>query len=114
MQIIRSKDTLTHSNSNLCETTEYSFDDKTMDLGVATITGRYPEYGYCMNMKSIELIYVLEGSGKLFLENDNICFDVGDSILINSNEKYYWDSSYCKVAIISNPAWDYKQYKIIE
>ena len=60
-----------------------------MDLGIATITGRYPENGFCVNTISKELIYVLDGNGKLYFENNCIEFEEGDSILINSNEKYY-------------------------
>lgn len=56
MQIIKKENAIKGSNSKFCETLEYSFDDKDIDLGVATITGRYPESGYCVNTVSKELV----------------------------------------------------------
>ena len=114
MKIIKSNDAFKKNNSENCEVIEYSFNDKDIDLGVATITSRYPEKGYCVNLISKELIYVLEGEGSLHLENNTIEFSVGDSILIDKNEKYYWESKFCKVAMICTPSFSVEQYKIVE
>ncbi len=32
----------------------------------------------------------------LYFENKSIDFYAGDSLLIESNEKYYWDSNYVR------------------
>lgn len=61
MEIIKYENAEKGANSDKCKTLEYSFKDKDIDLGIATITGRYPETGYCVNLKSKELIYVIEG-----------------------------------------------------
>ncbi len=53
---------------------------KDIDLGIATISGRYPDEGYGVNLISKELIYVIEGSGTLNFENEKIEFSEGDSI----------------------------------
>ena len=100
-------------NSAVCNVNEYAFKDQTMDIGIATITGRYPDIGYCLNAVSKELVYVLKGTGKLYLENDSFEYKLGDSFLIDSNEKYYWESEYSEVALISNSAWSYEQYQNI-
>ena len=114
MQFIKKSNAVKGANSNKCETIEYSFNDKDMDLGIATITGRYPENGFCVNTISKELIYVLDGNGKLYFENNCIEFEEGDSILINSNEKYYWDSAYCIVSMTCTPAWNEEQHKLVQ
>lgn len=114
MQFIKKSNAVKGANSNKCETIEYSFNDKDMDLGIATITGRYPENGFCVNTISKELIYVLDGNGKLYFENNCIEFGKGDSILINSNEKYYWDSTYCIVSMTCTPAWNEEQHKLVQ
>lgn len=114
MQVIKKINAVKGSNSDKCKTLEYSFNDIDIDLGIATITGRYPESGFCMNTISKELIYVLEGNGKLYFENDSVNFEKGDSILINSNEKYYWESSYCIVSMSCTPAWNEEQHKIVQ
>lgn len=114
MQVIKKNNAEQGNNSDKCKTLEYSFNDKNIDLGIATITGRYPESGFCMNTVCKELIYVLEGKGKLYFEDDYIEFEEGDSILINSNEKYYWESSYCKVSMSCTPSWSKDQYKTVK
>lgn len=113
MQFIKKSNAVKGANSDKCKTLEYSFKDKDMDLGIATITGRYPENGFCVNTISKELIYVLDGNGKLYFENNCIEFEEGDSILINSNEKYYWDSTYCIVSMNCTPAWNEEQHKLV-
>lgn len=113
MKIIRSNEALIGANSDKCKTIDYSFGDKYIDLGLATITGRYPEQGYCVNLISKELVYVLEGSGKLCFENEKIEFHQGDAILIENNRKYYWDINYCKVSMSCTPAWNANQHKIV-
>ena len=114
MQVIKNINAIKGANSDKCKTLEYSFNDKDIDLGIATITGRYPESGYCVNAISKELIYVLDGKGKLYFVNDCIEFEKGDSILIDSNEKYYWDSTYCIVYMSCTPAWNEEQHKLVQ
>ena len=114
MKLIKNSDAFKKSNGDKCDVFEYSFDDKEIDLGVAIIKGRYPEQGFCMNLVSKELIYVIEGTGVLYFEDSSIEFSKGDSILIDNNEKYYWFSEYCKVSMTCTPAWNKEQYKLIK
>lgn len=114
MKIIRLNEAVSGANSDVCKMLEYSFSDKDIDLGISTITGRYPTEGYCINTISKALIYVLEGNGLLHFEDGPIEFQKGDSILIDANEKYYWDSSYCVISISCTPAWNKEQYRIVD
>ena len=114
MEIIKKSDAINADNSAVCKIVEYSFTDKDIDLGVATITGRYPENGYCANLVSKELVYILEGSGNVCFESKTLNFSAGDSILIGSGEKYYWDTKYCKVALVCAPAWHLEQYELTD
>lgn len=112
MKLIKNEEVIQGKNSDVCLVKEYSFDDEDLDLGVATITGRYPEKGYCLNEECKELIYVLEGNGTLYFENRKVEYSKGDSILIMPKEKYYWESNYCMVSMICNPSWSSKQHKL--
>lgn len=114
MKMIKFENAEKVANSDKCKTIEYSFGDKDIDLGLATITGRYPENGFCVNTISKELIYVIDGSGKLYFENKSIEFSKGDAILIDNNEKYYWETEYCKVSMTCTPAWSIEQHKLIQ
>lgn len=114
MKIIKNNEAIKGANSDKCKTIEYPFGDEEIDLGLAEITGRYPDSGYCVNLVSKELIYVIEGSGTLYFENEIVNFQKGDSILINNNEKYYWDTQYCKVSMTCTPAWSEEQHKLVQ
>lgn len=113
MKVIKYNNALKGKNSEKCKTLEYSFMDKDIDLGIATISGRYPDKGYGVNLISKELIYVIEGSGTLNFENERIEFSEGDSILIEPNEKYYYDTEYCKISMSCTPAWSMEQHKFL-
>lgn len=114
MELIKKNDATEGKNSDKCKYIEYAFSDKDLDLSISEITGKYPEEGYCVNTGCKELIYVLEGNGKIYFENEEISFSEGDSILIDKNEKYYWDSEYCKISMTCNPAWSPEQHKLIK
>ena len=114
MKVIKYNDALKGKNSDKCKTLEYSFMDKDIDLGIAIISGRYPDEGYGINLISKELIYVIEGSGTLNFENEKIKFSEGASILIEPNEKYYYDTEYCKISMSCTPAWSMEQHKLVK
>ncbi len=113
MKIIKLEEVVRSNNSEKCEVLEYGFGDKDIDCGVAIISGRYPDEGYCMNEKCKELIYVLGGEGSLNKEKETIKFKQGDAILIDKGEKYYWDA-HCRVLMPCTPAWYPEQHKLIE
>lgn len=114
MKIIRKNNAMPGKNDEKCTTLEYSFNDKDIDVGVATITGRYPEKDYCVNTICKELVFVLEGTGSLCFQNEKVDFSKGDAILIEPNEKYYWDTEFCIVSMTCTPSWSPEQYKLMK
>lgn len=74
MEVIKYNSALKGKNSDKCKTLKYSFMDKDIDLGIATISERYPDEGYGVNLISKELIYVIEGSRTLNFENKKMYF----------------------------------------
>lgn len=114
MEVIKFENALKGKNSEKCNTLEYSFKDKDIDLGIATISGRYPDEGYGVNLISKELIYVIEGNGTLNFENRKVEFSKGDSILIEPNEKYYYDTEHCIISMACTPAWSIEQHKLVK
>lgn len=113
MKKIALEQTQKFRNSDLCIATEYDFGDKDIDIATATINGRYPEKGFCVNLEVKEMIYVIEGCGTIHMENEIINFKPGDAILVEKGEKYYWDAN-CKVAMSCSPAWNPKQHKLVD
>lgn len=114
MEVIKKEEREQGKNNKVCSTVEYSFQNKALDLGIAKITGRFPNKGYCANDICYELLYILKGDGKIFFENKEVSFKEGDAILIYPKEKYYWDSKYCEVAMACNPAWSPDQHLMYE
>ena len=114
MKYIKKENAEIGQNSDICKTKEYSFGDKDIDLGIATVTGRFPQKGYAMNEISKELVYVLEGEGILCTKEQTIHFSKGDSILILPNEKYYYETKHAVLSLTCTPAWSINQHKTFE
>lgn len=113
MEVIKSKEAIKKENSIDCINKEYSFKDKDIDLCISKINGRYPDSGYCLNKISKELVYIISGSGKLVFNDKIVEYKKGDSILIDTNEKYYWDTKSSEVVITCTPAWNVNQYEVV-
>ncbi len=88
MKIVKSSDAQIIKNSDTSKLLEYSIGlkDKDIDFCINTISGRYPEKGYCTNEKCKEICYILEGKGTLTKKEESINFEKGDVILIEKEE----------------------------
>lgn len=62
MKKVSSSEAKKLKNSSTSQLLEYSkeLDDKEIDFCINTITGRYPNQGYCSNELCKEICYVLE------------------------------------------------------
>ena len=114
MRKIASEQTQEYKNSDLCIAKEYDFKDKDIDISTAKISGRYPENGYCVNTEVKEMIFVLAGGGeRLYTEKEIVTFKQGDAILIEKNEKYFWDAK-AEVVMACSPTWTPEQHKMVK
>ena len=113
MELVKLSDTYIKKNGANCDVLEYPFKNGLMDLGIATIRGKYPLDGYVSNLESSMLVYVLEGSVILHFRNREVNLSKGDSIMISPLEEYYWDSlDMGKIVMVCNPAFDPDKYKL--
>lgn len=115
MKKVSSSEAKKLKNSSTSKLLEYSkeLDDKEIDFCINTITGRYPNQGYCSNELCKEICYVLEGTGTINTQDETINFKQGDVILINKKEIYYWQGS-CKLIMICTPAWSKEQCNLYD
>lgn len=115
MKIVKKNNAKDIRNSDTSKLLEYSIDlnDKDIDFCINTISGRYPEKGYCTNEMCKEICFVLEGKGTLSKKDESINFEEGDVILIDKEEIYYWDGI-CKIIMICTPAWYKEQCRLLE
>ena len=92
---------------------EYLMKDKNLSGAVAEIHGRYPEKGFAQNKLCKELVFVISGEGEIITEKGKLSFDIGDTILIDRNEKYYWLGNF-SIFMATAPAFSAGQHKIIK
>lgn len=92
---------------------EYPIMDNAIHGAVVKINGRYPEKGRVVNEKVTELGFVIEGSGKIVIENEEINFKKDDQILIKPKQKYYWDAK-ATLFMPCAPVWYPEQHKQIK
>ena len=112
MQIIREKERRVVPLGSDVIVYEYDGDEREISGGVAVIKGRYPERGWAVNKICKELVYVLEGSGKLLSPNGEIVFGKGDVLLVGQGEKYAWEGD-MTLFMATTPTFDPAQHAIV-
>jgi len=112
MKILKSQQAQEFKNGDTCTAFEYPLEEKSINIAVIKLKGRYPETGQAMNTECKEIAYVTEGSGKVSVEDKTIEVNKGDVVLIEPGEKFYWDGE-LTMLMPCTPAWTPEQYKHI-
>ncbi len=113
MKFIRSNQTNKFKNSNSCLAIEYPMGDTDINGAVVKLNGRYPDKGRVVNLKCKELSYIVQGSGRVNIEDKDIFLKQGDLVLIEPNEKYYWEGK-MTMFMPCTPAWYPEQHQVIK
>ena len=113
MKVIYKNQAKVHKNSDKCTAIEYPLGDKDINGVIIKLTGRYPDKGRVINEKCKELAYVIKGSGLVNIENKEIKLEEGDLVLIEPDEKDYWDGN-LTLFMPCTPAWYPEQHKEVE
>lgn len=113
MKIAHKDQAKEHKNSEKCVALEYPIGDKNIDGAVITIKGRYPDKGRVINEECKELAYVISGSGKVVVEDEEVILSEGSLVLVEPKERYFWEGNLV-LFISSNPAWYPEQHKEVE
>lgn len=92
-----------------CTIHEYRFDDSDVNMAIAEIKGRYPEKKNVVNKICREVVLVLEGGGKVGIDGKEFSIEEGDSILIQANQKFFWEGK-MKLVMVCNPAFKPEQH----
>jgi mannose-6-phosphate isomerase-like protein (cupin superfamily) len=109
MKIVKKSQTHTFQTSDVCKAIEYPMGDSDINGAIIELTGRYPTQGKVVNTKCKELAYIISGSGKLILENEEIDVNEGDLILVEPNENYCWEGT-MTMFVPCTPAWYPQQH----
>jgi mannose-6-phosphate isomerase-like protein (cupin superfamily) len=110
MKVARKNQSEQHQSSDHCLAIEYPIDDKDINVAIIELTGRYPSAGRVVNLECKELAYVMKGSGKVVIEDQEINLGEGDMVLMEPGEKFFWDGN-LTLFMPCAPAWYPEQYK---
>ena len=113
MKIVKTSEAKKRRNSSVCTAIEYPLDDEDINCAVIKLSGRYPDKGRVVNKKCKELVYVVEGDGKLVVEGKEIRLKEGDQVLIEPGERYYFKGD-MKFVVPCVPAWYAEQHQEVE
>lgn len=113
MKVCKKEESVLYKNSEVCHNMEYPLGDSDINVSVATVNGKYPVSGYCINLEVKELLYIMEGTGTLIKKDETIEFKAGDVISAEKGEAYRWNAN-CKVLISCAPACYPEQHKLID
>lgn len=95
------------------KTYEYNIEDKNISYCIIDIDGRFPKEKSVVNRKCKEMAHVLSGSGILVVEGKEYQLKQDDVVLIDINEKYYWEGK-MRLGLPSTPAWYREQHEIVD
>ena len=110
MEIIKKEQSQKFINGNITAY-EYPSENKSINSGYVEIRGRYPAEGWICNQVCTELAFIIRGSAILTTQTESFSLKEMDQIIINPNEKYFWNGD-CDVLVPSTPPWFPEQTKI--
>ncbi len=93
---------------------EYLLHNKNLGIALAKINGRFPDSGRTVNKVCQEIYYVISGSGKIFIEDEEFELNEGDVFLIDSGKKYYVAGKNLVLLCPTSPEWYSEQQEIIK
>ena len=112
MQIVKQKKARRIDASPTTSVEEYVMTEPAISGATAIVYGRYPEKGYAVNTMSHELALVLSGNGYIGTVHKKTQIELGDCILLQPNEKYFWDG-HMAIFIVCTPKWKPRQHTIV-
>lgn len=99
--------------SDACIAVEYPLEDKDINATTIEIKGRYPDKGRTVNLECKELAYVIKGSGKIVVEEQEYILEKDSVVLIDPGEKFYWEGD-MTLFMPCTPAWRPEQHKEVD
>lgn len=111
MQIVKQKKTNIVDAAKGVTIYEYLMQETGISGATTTIDGRYPEIGFATNTTSKELVLVLDGEGAIGMTDKESSIEIGDCILVDRNEKFYWQGN-MTLFIVCTPSFKPEQHKL--
>lgn len=114
MKIVRQKQADRVEKYPTTSIEEYHMNDPHISGANIIVSYRYPEDGFNMNSVSIQLLYVVSGSGAIGIKGEEETpIELGNCILIQPYEKYYVKGNLA-LFVVSAPAWNASQFNRVK
>jgi mannose-6-phosphate isomerase-like protein (cupin superfamily) len=97
-------------NGKSCVAYEYPLGDREIDVAFIEVDGRYPSVGCVTNTVVKETVFVIEGRGKVVIDDIEHLLGDHDAILILPKQKYFFDGKF-KLVVSCSPAWYAAQHR---
>jgi mannose-6-phosphate isomerase-like protein (cupin superfamily) len=107
--LIKKSERVKHVNSPACIAYAYEHKDKDINIAFIEIKGRYPDKGRVVNKVCKEIVFVVKGKGKIEVNGKELLISEGDSVLIQPNQKYFFEGKLEIIAACS-PTWYPEQH----
>lgn len=83
--------------------------DSDINGAVIHLSGRFPTEGRVVNTNCKEMAYIIDGNVTLVLEGKKYNLEKEDLVLIEPNEKYYWEGN-VTMFVPCTPSWTPEQH----
>ena len=84
---------------------DYPLPSKDIGISEQELNGNVPKKGWWINKVCEEVCYVIGGSGKVFIDDENFEVNEGDLFLIKPNQKSRIEADNLRLVVISSPDW---------
>jgi len=98
-------------NTPSCIVYEYG-GDTSLSGAIAEIHGRYPEDGWAVNDEVKEMVFVLEGTGRVVTKSSEVQLKKDDMALIDKGEAYFFEGNALRIFMPTTPAWTPDQHRV--
>ncbi|HEX7963332.1 MAG TPA: hypothetical protein VF466_01950 [Candidatus Saccharimonadales bacterium] len=112
-RIVRADDANKIAEHGVSLFSEYDLPFSTFAVGVSEINGRYPQAGFDVDDDVEQVWYVVEGSARITLGEDQTEIGTGDMLLVARGTPYIIDGT-VKLVVASGPPWHAEQHRHIE
>jgi mannose-6-phosphate isomerase-like protein (cupin superfamily) len=113
MKYVAVGDAQKFENGQTCTVFEYG-GDADLSGAIAEINGRYPESGWSFNTAVKEMVFVLSGEGKIVTDAGEKTLIKDTMVLLDINERYYFEGTMLRIFMPTTPAWTPEQYRIVQ
>lgn len=113
MRLLKPNSTTHSENSPVCSVDDYPLEMKDIGAAIISLNGRYPEEGRAINHETKEILFVLEGTGKIVIEDEEFELKKECIAAIEPGERYYLEGDNMKSYVINTPEFDPSQHKYV-